>query len=74
MNEAISVNEKGFDGWHRGEWKKSGLILFKMRVSRSMNFVIRLIAAEGFSGGGFLEDVAVSKAAKELGFDIEVLP
>ena len=65
---------KEFDGWHRGEWKKSGVVLFKMRISDSMNFVTRLIAAEGFSGGDFLEDVAVTKGLKEFGFDIEVLP
>ena len=63
-----------FDGWHRGKWKKSGLVLFKMRVCRSMNLVTRLITTEFFGGGDFLEDVAVTKGLRNSEFDIEVLP
>ena len=57
-----------FDGWHIGEWKKTGAILFIMTVIKGWNVVVRWVTEEK-NGAVFLEGKKVTDAAFELGFD-----
>jgi len=58
-----------FDGWHIGECKKGGTVLFVQQIKAGWNLVLRLFDVEG---GSFLEEEKVTDAMKDLEIDYYV--
>lgn len=60
----------GSDIWHEGEWKQAGTVLFKKRVVKGYNLVLRLVRNRGMV---FVEEYGVTRGLRNLGFDKYIL-
>lgn len=63
-----------FDGWHRGEMKKYGVILFKLKLPGNHALISRYLSkpVNGFECANFVEDRAVTKGLIGWGLDIDI--
>lgn len=58
------------DTWHIGEWKKSGIVLFKKKVVKGYNLVLRIVGSKGWA---FLEEGGVTEGLQYLELDQHIL-
>lgn len=70
--------QQEYDGWHKGEMKKYGVVIFKISVAKGYNLVSRINLNEqgdiaNWRGFDCLEDTGVTRGLKNLKFDIYTL-